>query len=69
MNSNGSSSINAEDLLLENLLLIEYRYAKYALDPASGSFTVIKCASRSPSWLNLLLIYGTGTGETIAGQA
>jgi len=44
--------------VLENLLLIDYRYAKFALDPTNGSFTVVKCARRSLSWLNLLLIYG-----------
>jgi cation-transporting ATPase 13A2 len=44
--------------VLENLLLIDYRYAKFALDPTSGSFTVAKCARRSLSWLNSLLIYG-----------
>jgi len=57
VNSNGSSSINSEDFLLENLLLIDYRYAKFALDPTSGSFRVVKCARRSLCWLNLLLIY------------
>lgn len=30
--------------MLENLLLIDYRYAKFVLDPTSGSFTVAKCA-------------------------
>ena len=58
MNGNGSSSINSEDFVLEDLLLIDYRYAKFALDPISGSFTVVKCAGRSLSWPNLLLIYG-----------
>jgi hypothetical protein len=55
--------------VLENLLLIDYRYAKFALDPTSGSFTAVKCVRRSLSRLNLLLITGIGTGETIAGQA
>jgi cation-transporting ATPase 13A2 len=50
VNGNGSSSINPEDLVLENLLLIDYRYAKFALDPTSGSFSVVKCARRSLSW-------------------
>jgi len=44
--------------MLENLLLIDYRYAKFALEPTSGSFTAVKCVRRSLSWLNLLLIYG-----------
>jgi hypothetical protein len=69
VNGNGSSSINSEDFVLENLLLIDYRYAKFALDPTSGSFTAVKCVRRSLSRLNLLLITGIGTGETMAGQA
>ncbi len=44
VNGNGSLSINSEDVMLENLLLIDYRYAKFALDPTSGSFSVVKCA-------------------------
>ena len=57
MNGNGSSSINSEDSLLENLLIIDYRYAKFALDPTSGSFSLVKCAKRSLSSLDLLLIH------------
>ena len=56
VNGNGSSAINSEDLLLENLLLIDYRYAKFALDPTNGTFSVVKCAKRSSSRLDLLLI-------------
>jgi cation-transporting P-type ATPase 13A2 len=69
VNGNGSSSVNSADFVLEDLLLIDYRYAKFALDPTSGSFSMAKCARRSLSWLNLLLIYGTGIGETMVGQA
>ena len=43
VNGNGSLSINSEDFLLENLLIIDYRYAKFALDPTSGLFSVVKC--------------------------
>jgi hypothetical protein len=53
--SNGSSSINSEDLLLENLLVVDYRYARFALDPTTGLFTAVKCVRRSLSWLALLL--------------
>ncbi|KAN0109276.1 P-type ATPase [Russula decolorans] len=49
VNGNGSSSINSEDSVLENLLLIDYRYAKFALDPTSGSFSVVK-DWRDHSW-------------------
>jgi hypothetical protein len=58
VNGNGSPSVNSADFVLEDLLLIDYRYAKFALDPTSGSFSMAKCARRSLSWLNLLLIYG-----------
>lgn len=57
MNGNGSPSVNSADFVLEDLLLIDYRYAKFALDPTSGSFSMAKCVRRSLSWLNLLLIY------------
>lgn len=43
--------------MLENLLLIDYRYAKFALDPTNGTFSVVKCAKRSSSRLDMLLIY------------
>jgi cation-transporting P-type ATPase 13A2 len=56
VNGNGSSSINSEGLLLEDLLLIDYRYAKFALDPTSGTFSAVKCARRSLGCLDLLLI-------------
>ena len=54
-NGNGSSSINSEDFLLEYLLVVDYRYARYALDPTSGLFAAVKCVRRSLSWLALLL--------------
>jgi cation-transporting ATPase 13A3/4/5 len=57
VNGNGSSSINSEDFLLENLLVIDYRYAKFALDPTSGSFIMVKCVTGSLSGLISLLIY------------
>jgi cation-transporting P-type ATPase 13A2 len=38
---NGASSINGEDFLLENLLVVDYRYARYALDPNSGLFNAV----------------------------
>lgn len=47
-NSNGMLSVNAEDYILGSLLLVDYRYAKFALDPNSGLFSAVKCVS--PSW-------------------
>ncbi|KAI9461293.1 P-type ATPase [Lactarius psammicola] len=41
-NGNGTSSVNAEDSLLGSLLLIDYRYAKFALDPNNGLFSAVK---------------------------
>jgi cation-transporting ATPase 13A3/4/5 len=64
-NGNGSSSINSEDFLLENLLVINYRYAKYALDPANGLFSTVKCVRTSPSSPSLLLML---RGQGLAGQ-
>ena len=29
--------------MLEDLLLIGYRYAKFALDPTTGTFSAVKC--------------------------
>lgn len=52
---NGSSSINSEDSLLEYLLVVDYRYARFALDPTSGLFAAVKCVRRSLSWPALML--------------
>jgi cation-transporting ATPase 13A3/4/5 len=41
VNGNGSSSINSEDFLLEDLLVVDYRYARFALDPTSGLFAAV----------------------------
>ncbi|KAI0305581.1 P-type ATPase [Multifurca ochricompacta] len=41
-NGNGALLNNAEDLLLENLLLVDHRYDKFALDPNSGLFSAVK---------------------------
>jgi cation-transporting P-type ATPase 13A2 len=41
-NGIGASSINGEDFLLENLLIVDYRYARFALDPNSGLFNAVK---------------------------
>ena len=49
-NGNGTSSVNAEDALLGNLLVIDYRYAKFALDPNNGLFSAIKCVITSWYW-------------------
>jgi cation-transporting ATPase 13A2 len=49
-NGNGTSSVNAEDDLLGSLLVIDYRYAKFALDPNNGLFSAVKCVVLSWRW-------------------
>ncbi|KAH9083670.1 P-type ATPase [Lactarius deliciosus] len=41
-NGSGASSVNSEDSLLGSLLVIDYRYAKFALDPSNGLFSAVK---------------------------
>ncbi|KAH9036902.1 P-type ATPase [Lactarius hengduanensis] len=41
-NGSGASSVNSEDSLLGSLLVIDYRYAKFALDPNNGLFSAVK---------------------------
>ncbi|KAI0268689.1 P-type ATPase [Gloeopeniophorella convolvens] len=41
-NGNGPHLANMEDLVLEDLLVVDYRYAKFALEPASGLFSPLK---------------------------
>ncbi|KAI9509489.1 P-type ATPase [Russula earlei] len=41
-NSNGTPSINSQDFLLEHLVIVDYRYARFALDPNSGLFSAVK---------------------------
>ena len=54
-NGNGSSSVNSEDLLLEDLLVVDYRYARYALDPTRGLFAAVGWVRRLLSWQASLL--------------
>ena len=68
-NGNGASSINGEDFLLENLLVVDYRYARFALDPNSGLFNAVKCVESLLLWLTISNVMGTGTGEIVVGQA
>lgn len=56
-NGNGSSSINSEDFLLETLLVVDYRYARFALDPTTGLFTTVKCVRKSFSYQALPLTW------------
>jgi cation-transporting P-type ATPase 13A2 len=68
-NGNGASSINGEDFLLENLLVVDYRYARFALDPNSGLFNAVKCVESLLLCLTISNVMGKGTGEIIVGQA
>jgi len=52
-NGSGTTSVNAEDPVLGDLLVIDYRYAKFALDTNNGLFSAVKCVSPSWCWPSL----------------
>lgn len=66
-NGNGASSINGEDYLLENLFVVDYRYARFALDPNSGLFNAVKCVRKLLLWPTVTNAAGIETGETMPG--
>lgn len=43
--------LSADDGVLKKLLVVDYRYTRYALDPRTGLFHMVK-EWRDPSWMN-----------------
>ncbi|EPQ57568.1 Ca-transporting ATPase [Gloeophyllum trabeum ATCC 11539] len=48
-NANGNTREDPADIVLDNLVIVDYRYARFALDPRSGLFSMLK-DWRDPSW-------------------
>ena len=67
--SNWTSSFNAGDSLLGSLLVIDYRYAKFVLDPNNERFSALTCVSHHGVGRLNSDTAGSGTGQTKGGQA
>ncbi|KAI0081294.1 hypothetical protein K474DRAFT_1768739 [Panus rudis PR-1116 ss-1] len=46
---------NGTSVILDHLLVVDYRYARFALDPRNGLFSLVK-DWRDPSWVNIRAI-------------
>ncbi|TFK54011.1 hypothetical protein OE88DRAFT_1624988 [Heliocybe sulcata] len=60
MNGSGNGHVtptqDTEDSILDHLVVVDYRYARFALDPRSGLFTMLK-DWRDPSWTGVLNVH------------
>ncbi|KZT19690.1 hypothetical protein NEOLEDRAFT_1158964 [Neolentinus lepideus HHB14362 ss-1] len=56
-NEHITTSQDTEDFMLDHLLVVDYRYARFALDPRSGLFTMLK-DWRDPTWNGVLSVHG-----------
>ena len=62
-----NGDVSAGTMMLQELLIVDYRYARFAMDPRTGLFSMVKCVTSKSSLVNWLISY-LGIGVTYRGQ-